>query len=659
MVSRQIAVMVALIVMAQLASAYDDFSSYNVVEVSVQESSSAVAVPEFSGSIKVDYIEANLSLFPKEADGQVIAKREVRVTPSSPYTIQGEQLLINWKDPTQETVRFEIDSKISILNYLYRVPSKIPFPYGSYYEGGPFGKGVTDYTKETKTIVLSDKIREKSAEIVEGETDYYNAVFRVAQWVHESINYSLDTMTAEAVQDSEWVLENRYGVCDEISVLFMALLRASNIPARFVAGQAYSNKDESFGNHGWAEVYFPGVGWIPFDVTFMQFGWVDPSHIKLDTEMDPSEPSISYSWKASETKVKVNPLMIQASIDAVSGAPGMLASMEIVPLRDSVSNGSFVPVKVIVKNLQEFYLPLAVTITKAPGLVEKNSMPALLAPYEERVMFWTAKLPAEAQKGYRYTTVIEAKSQFSAPVTANISFAEDNEFYSSEWASDVLKRLSPHDVKSFLPEIEFSCSADKPYYYRYETAKVLCTIRNKGNMNFKPIKLCFEEKCKDADILIGETKDVSWELPIDGINSSDFVATAESMHMMKYAYPDMRIIEEPKIVISELQPKVIPYGTDAELSFIAISDEEANNITFDVRNLGFSSLSRLQKQREIVMPFNSKKFRDGIVQMEMTYFDEAGKEYKDTYKEMISVTDIPWHIRLVMWIEGLMPFVKF
>ena len=60
------------------------------------------------------------------------------------------------------------------------------------------------------------------------------------------------------------------------------MLRSIGIPARFVTGTASSGTiAEGWGNHGWAEVYFPEKGWIPWDVTFGQYGWVDSSHLKL------------------------------------------------------------------------------------------------------------------------------------------------------------------------------------------------------------------------------------------------------------------------------------------------------------------------------------------------------------------------------------------
>jgi hypothetical protein len=53
------------------------------------------------------------------------------------------------------------------------------------------------------------------------------------------------------------------------SALFVALVRASGIPARMVAGALfYPGAD--MGQHYWSEVYFAAYGWVPFDL----HGWI-------------------------------------------------------------------------------------------------------------------------------------------------------------------------------------------------------------------------------------------------------------------------------------------------------------------------------------------------------------------------------------------------
>ena len=649
MVAKRILVLFMLLALpAASAFAADGLQKAGVIEIFLNQEASAVGVEETSSGGIIDYFSANVSLYPRESEGQVLVSRDVSTLPKAGVEYVNGNMIISWKDPTEPMLKFFIESRVRVLNYLYKVKSPIPFPYGEY-SSGPFGKDVNLYKRQSKSIVLSDAIRKKSSEIIEGETDYYRAVFKVGEWVNKNINYSLDTLTADAVQDSDWVLQNRYGVCDEITVLFIALLRASDIPARFVAGQVYSEKEKGFGSHGWAEVYFPGVGWVPFDVTFSQLGWIDPTHIKLDTELDPAESSVSYEWKARGMDMNMNPFRIDAKIALVSGEIQKHAEMGMEPLRNDVSNGSFVPVKLTIRNLEAYYLPVTITFTKAPELLEPNTRTVLLQPYEEKALFWTVAIPANMTGGY-YITYIEAGSPFAGIAGANITFGEGYSHYSREWAEETAGRLAPREEKAFIPGIELSCRALKDYYYRRETAEISCTLQNKGNTNFRPLKTCLETECRDVDLLIGETKQVDWSVPLKGINVTDFAVTAESRDMIKIVYPRLHVVEVPEIIVSGFGPEKIAYGATANMSFLVDTEYEARNITVAIQGVGSSTISRLGGKKEIVLPFDSRAFRGGSAKIELKYYDNAGGEYTDFYDFPIDVYDIPWTVKLIMWL---------
>ena len=57
------------------------------------------------------------------------------------------------------------------------------------------------------------------------------------------------------------------GVCQDFAHLFLAVMRANSIPARYVSG--YLNQGQSFAGdaalHAWVEAFLPGTGWIGFD----------------------------------------------------------------------------------------------------------------------------------------------------------------------------------------------------------------------------------------------------------------------------------------------------------------------------------------------------------------------------------------------------------
>jgi hypothetical protein len=95
-------------------------------------------------------------------------------------------------------------------------------------------------------------------------------------WVSTNIE---QTSTADS-NSALTVLRNRKGDCTEHAILFVALARALQIPARDVGGLVYTTDEElAFGWHAWAE-FHDGRQWVSVDPIFHQL-LVDATHIKL------------------------------------------------------------------------------------------------------------------------------------------------------------------------------------------------------------------------------------------------------------------------------------------------------------------------------------------------------------------------------------------
>ncbi|MBK8796669.1 MAG: transglutaminase domain-containing protein [Anaerolineales bacterium] len=81
----------------------------------------------------------------------------------------------------------------------------------------------------------------------------------------------------EAVTDvaDYFLFDLQRGYCDYYATSFVVLARAAGIPARFVTGftsGAWNPTEQVWtvteaNAHSWPEVYFPAVGWVPFEPT--------------------------------------------------------------------------------------------------------------------------------------------------------------------------------------------------------------------------------------------------------------------------------------------------------------------------------------------------------------------------------------------------------
>jgi len=100
-------------------------------------------------------------------------------------------------------------------------------------------------------------IRAAARGIVGEERNAWRAAKRIAEWVDREVTANYDVGFASARE----ILDHREGDCSEHTVLFVALCRASGIPARALVGIMYGGG--IFAYHMWPEVF---VGdWVALD----------------------------------------------------------------------------------------------------------------------------------------------------------------------------------------------------------------------------------------------------------------------------------------------------------------------------------------------------------------------------------------------------------
>jgi transglutaminase-like putative cysteine protease len=139
-------------------------------------------------------------------------------------------------------------------------------------------EALREYLEPSGLIDSDDSVLvEKAREITRGSKDSWEAVGRLAAWVHHEIDYAIPGGgTARGAYDT------RTGECGAHSNLVAAFARAVGIPARVVWGCMYiPNFGGSFGQHGWNEVYMGEAGWIPLDATVGETDYVDSGHIRV------------------------------------------------------------------------------------------------------------------------------------------------------------------------------------------------------------------------------------------------------------------------------------------------------------------------------------------------------------------------------------------
>jgi len=149
-------------------------------------------------------------------------------------------------------------------------------------------------------------ISQTAEEILESSKNYVGVLENTFNLVLERLK--LKSKMKERLGAAE-AFRRREGDCDEFCDLFIALLRANNIPSRRVVGLflALVNGEVSWEYHAWCEAWVPTVGWVPFDPAlgfFASISWRHISRVKMG--LVPDRPMRIIKWSSKENNVKLN-----------------------------------------------------------------------------------------------------------------------------------------------------------------------------------------------------------------------------------------------------------------------------------------------------------------------------------------------------------------
>lgn len=117
----------------------------------------------------------------------------------------------------------------------------------------------------------SPQIIQKANELTSNIHGDYNKAKAIFEYVNYNMTYDISPQYRNKGALS--ALQTKRGVCEDYVTLYIALCRASGIPARGITGflaesvNLGTTVDATNIYHTWAEVYLQGYGWVPLEVT--------------------------------------------------------------------------------------------------------------------------------------------------------------------------------------------------------------------------------------------------------------------------------------------------------------------------------------------------------------------------------------------------------
>lgn len=578
---------------------------------------------------------STISFFPKTLQTQGVEKPIVE----SNHEVISQQkdqesLHLLWKEVDGDTLEYSTSFRVGTFSSRKDL-QRLPYPI-------ELEPGTEQFLIETKFITSTDpQIRLLAAELTENITDSVEATFAIAHWVRDNIEYNLSTLTADISRDAKWVLNERTGVCDELTVLFLALTRAAGIPSRYVTGVAHTSSSDfntEWIPHAWAEVY---VGeWIPFDLTYGQFGWVDASHIVMKTSGNIDDPSITYTWQDGE--IELGEVMFDAEIIEQTPINITPLHMRVAPLARYVYPGGVIPVVVTVKNPTDMRIPSTVKVKRTPGLLGPPTQPVLVEPKGEVDLFYFIALPDRIDASYDYSAPFVVEDSYGARAITSLEFSTSYGQVTEKQARKMIENYKRGVAESTSMNEKIYCALDKGFYKKGEDGLVLCEVME-GDL------VCMEDKCKEADgntvqfsFIANETKDLR------------IVSTCPKGNTVMYQH--VSVGGESEMVVHAQCPAWIDADQIGTVTVGLESEEEVQDVFVLVEGTEAKQLEdfkgRQQAQIQVVGRDLVNNVGETIIYVQ--YSDLDGVRYETYTSCPIRIGEINFYDMIVGWWQGVL-----
>ncbi|MBU0470498.1 MAG: transglutaminase-like domain-containing protein [Nanoarchaeota archaeon] len=605
-----------------------------------------------SNKAQIKEVSVDLLLFPQDSYQQRIINLDTK------GLVKDDRVKFFWDDGKISGKEFGYSALIETINKRIKVKHKILFPITDV-------EGMEDFLKAT-SIIDSDNpaIIAKAAELAEGEDDLFKVVFNLAGWVEENVVYDLNTLTATASQKASWVLSNKQGVCDEMTSLFIAMARSLGIPARFASGISYTTSelfDENWQSHGWAEIYFPALGWVSFDVTFGEFGYVDVTHIKLREGFDPASPAVEYQWTATDVDLKKGPLDLTVNLENKGTKIPDEVFLDQETLAEEIDFGSYNLIKGVVKNNEDYYTAAALTLAvpleiKVEGRNRRNVM---LSPNEIRETYWVVKVPDNLDKNYIYSFPFSIYSEKNVSIQGIFKSQQGLQYYSQK---DILDLSIEDEEKVYSRKLSFKCDYLSEIKLG-EDNEIKCTIKNSGNTNLKEINICLDDFCEVVNLPINQVKIIESRMKGEEVGWKKIILSAENDLVEKKELLSYAVLDNPVVTAEASYPQIAAYGeiVQIDLKMKRVSFSEPKDVVVRIIGPNFESkweVGPLEKDTDLVLELEGTKLTyTNEFKLEVNWKDQDGKQFSEEQAITIKAKASSMSERIKMffnWLLGIL-----
>lgn len=636
----------------------NDFSDRKSLVLDVSISNDFI-IKERSSDAYVQSINVSFQSYPRNTDRQ-----EVFSNTLAPDGFIGEESIdFYWRTTKQREFEMFIGSEVRTQYKVWHIDKKVPFPIYN------VDASLVDYVKPTDIIDISPEIRDVAGTLSQQTTDLFELEYLFAEYVRRNIQYDLGSLTADVTQKSSWVLNNKVGVCDELTNLFISLNRAVGVPARFVSGYAYTDLevfDTNWVPHAWAEVYFPGYGWVPYDVTYGQYAFLDSGHIMMMHSKDGRTPAIKYDYIGRD--ILLEPGEIKTDINVInSGAPVSAEYDFDVKLYDSsVGFGSYNIVEVSLSNPMKYYLVADLYLANNEGIdileesTEKvlgriiHRKQVLLKPLENKKVYWMIRLNNEMSRGYFYKYPIIVYNSLNQTSRTYMTSREDYNTLSKEFLEEISK---PENLAArYNPYVTFRCEAPESVFLD-DIVTINCTIDNKADKSFY-MSICFMDYCENRNIGI-QMLPVSFNTSIEKIGINNLILKLKADGLEKTSFVNIEVKDRPRIIIKNVEhPKGVMFNEAFSISFDIEKTSYTNphNVTIKISGPTMISewkIEELTGERRFVLNTDGRSLKPKQNDFKITVEYDDGLELFVEEEDIVINSDANFFENIILYFNQL------
>jgi hypothetical protein len=234
--------------------------------------------PENARSMHVWVPLPNTDEFQTISQLELKAPRTVHVREDSKY---GDRYAYFTVNPSRLKKPFEIRLTFHVVRYERRMDltSFADMP-------GQLPKRVERFLRPDGMAHIEGRIGSLSHDQTEGLSDPLQKARKIYEYVVSTMSFGHDG-SGSGLGDAVSACTEHLGDCADFDSLFIAMARASGIPARSEIGFSFPGQQKLgsiLGYHSWAEFYVNGLGWIPLDAAEEQqdvscFGAIDANRV--------------------------------------------------------------------------------------------------------------------------------------------------------------------------------------------------------------------------------------------------------------------------------------------------------------------------------------------------------------------------------------------